>query len=121
MFVRFVHLAINGEYENAFRHFYYTIVLPQLQKMDGCKMAGLIKSNAEKGKFNSLTLQDVKGQAEKYEKSDIYKNLSEQVNQFRSESSEWKIQLSDDFKLEYKPETETPVKRNYAMARSTKN
>jgi len=56
MFVRFVHLAINGEYENAFRHFYYTIVLPQLQKMDGCKMAGLIKSNAEKGKFNSLTL-----------------------------------------------------------------
>ncbi len=121
MFMRFVHLSIDGEHENTFRHFYNTIVLPQLQKMDGCKMAGLIKSNADKGKFVSLTLWDEKDQAEKYEKSDVYKNLSEQVNQFLSESSEWKIQLSDDFRLEYKPETETPIKRNYAVAVSTKN
>ena len=56
MFMRFVYLAINGEYENAFGHFYKTVVLPKLQKMDGCKMAGLIKSNAERGKFVSLTL-----------------------------------------------------------------
>lgn len=121
MFMRLVHLAINGEYENTFRQFYNTIVLPQLQKMDGCKMAGLIKSIADKGKFVSLTLWDEKIQAEKYEKSEIYKNLSEQISQFLSESSEWKIQLSDDFKLEYKPVSEVPVQGNYAVAVRTHN
>ena len=120
MFMRFVHLSIDGEHESTFRHFYNSIVLPQLQKMDGCKMAGLIKSNADKGKFVSLTLWNEKDQAEKYEKSDVYNNLSEQVNQFLSESSEWKIQLSDDYRLEYKPATEASVKRNYAVAVSSK-
>ena len=64
--MQLLHLSINGEYENVFRQFYNTIVLPQLQKMDGCKMAGLIKSNTNKGKFVSLTLWDAKNQAEKY-------------------------------------------------------
>lgn len=121
MFMRLVHLSIDGEQENTFRQFYNTIVLPQLQKMEGCKMAGLIKSNADTGKFVSLTLWDEKNQAEKYENSNVYKNLSEQVSQFLSESSEWKIQLSDDYRLEYKPASEAPVKRNYAVAVSTNN
>ena len=116
MFMRLLHLTINEKYENIFGQFYNTIVLPQLQKMDGCKMVGLIKSINERGKFVSLTLWDEKIQAEIYEKSKVYKNLSEQVSQFLSESSEWKIQLSNDFKVEYKPVTEMPHQGNYAVA-----
>lgn len=119
--MRLVHLSINGEFEKIFSQFYNTIVLPQLQNMEGCKMAGLIKSNSENGQFISLTLWDEEKQAEKYEKSKVYENLTEQVSQFLSESSEWKVQLSDDHRLEYKPSSETPVKRNYAVAVSTKN
>ena len=114
--MRFVHLSIRIEFENTFSRYYNTIVLPQLQKMDGCRMAGLIKSITNKGKFVSLTLWDEKSNAEKYEKSEIYKNLSEQISQFLSESSEWKIQLSDDLKLEYKPVLEIPLRKNYAVA-----
>jgi quinol monooxygenase YgiN len=119
MFMRLLHLSINGEYEKIFSQFYNTIVLPQLQKMDGCKMAGLIKSNSDKGKFISLTLWDEENQAERYEKSKVYENLTEQVSQFLSESSEWKVQLSDDYKLEYKPVPEAPFKANYAVAVKT--
>ena len=120
MFMRLVHLSINGEYERTFRQFYNTIALPQLQNMEGCKMAGLIKSNTDKGQFISLTLWDEEKQAENYEKSKVYENLSEQVTHFLAESSEWKIQLSNDYRLEYKPATEASVKRNYAVAVSTK-
>ena len=119
--MQLLHLSINGEYENVFRQFYNTIVLPQLQKMDGCKMAGLIKSNSDKGKFVSLTLWDEKNKAEKYEKSEVYKNLSEQVSHFLPESSEWKLQLSNDFELEYKPVAEVPLRENYAVAVRTHN
>jgi quinol monooxygenase YgiN len=119
MFMRLVHLSINGEYESTFRQFYNTIVLPQLQNMEGCKMAGLIKSNTDKGQFISLTLWDEVKQAEEYEKSKVFENITEQVSQFLSETSEWKIQLSDDYKLEYKPASDTAVKKNYAVAVST--
>jgi len=121
MFMRLLHLSINREYESAFRQIYNIVILPQLEKMDGCKMAGLIKSNSAKGKFVSITLWDEKNQAEKYEKSAVFKNLSDQIIPFLSESSEWKLQLSDDYKFEYKPVIEPPLKENYAVAVSTHN
>jgi quinol monooxygenase YgiN len=119
MFMRFLHLSIDVEHENIVKQFYNAVVLPQLQKMDGCRMASLIKSHTDKGAFISLTLWEEKSQAEKYEKSEVYKNLTEQINQFLSESSEWKMQLSEDFKLEYKQVYEAPVRRNYAVAVKT--
>lgn len=121
MFMRFVHLSIKKEYENTFRQIYNIVVLPKLGKMEGCKMAGLIKSNEDDGDFISISLWDKKNQAEKYEKSDAYKYLSNQIKQFLSESSEWKLQLSDDYKIEYKPTKDSPLKQNYAIAVSTQN
>jgi quinol monooxygenase YgiN len=103
------------------KQFYDAFVLPQLQKMDGCRMASLIKSHSAKGVFISLTLWDEKNQAEKYEKSEAYKNLMAQIKDFLSESSEWKIQLSEDYKLEYKPTYQAPIKDNYAVAVKTNN
>lgn len=120
MFMRLVHLSISKEYESSFRQLYIISVLPQLQKMEGCKMADLIKSISEEGKYISLTLWDEEQQAEKYENSEAFKNLSAQVNMFLSESSEWKVQLTDNYKLEYKPMVETPFRKNYSVSASTK-
>jgi quinol monooxygenase YgiN len=119
MYMRFLHLSIDIEHEEIVKQFYNAIVLPQLQKMDGCRMASLIKSHTDKGVFISLTLWDEKSQAEKYEKSEAYKNLMEQIKDFLSESSEWKMQLSEDFKLEYKPVYEAPERSNYVVAVKT--
>lgn len=119
MFMRLLHLSIDAEHENIVKQFYNTVVLSQLQKMDGCRMASLIKSHTDRGVFISLTLWDEKSQAEKYEKSEVYKNLTKQINQFLSESSEWKMQLSEDFKLEFKPVYVAPIRNNYAVAVKT--
>ena len=116
MFLRLVQLSINTEYESTFRQVYNIVVLPQLQRLVGCRMAGLIKSNTERGKFISLTLWDKKKQAEDYEKSEVSKKLSEHIEQFLSESSEWKLQLSEDSKVEYKPVLESPSRTNYVVA-----
>ena len=121
MFMRLVHLSISGEYESSFRQLYVISVLPQLQKMKGCKMADLIKSNSEKGKYISLTLWEDEKQAEKYEKSDAFKNLTAQVNLFLAESTEWKMQLSENYKLEYKPVLDTPFRKNYSVFANTQN
>ncbi len=121
MFMRFVHLSINVQYEKTFRQFYNIVIMPQLEKMDGCRLAGLIKSNSDSGKFISISLWDKKNQAEKYEKSDVFNKLSQQINQFLAESSEWKLQLSNELKVEYTPVVQSPVKRNYAVAVNTKN
>lgn len=121
MFMRLVHLSISGEYESSFRQLYIISVLPQLQKIEGCKMADLIKSNSEKGKYISLTFWEDEAQAEKYEKSDAFKNLAAQINMFLAESSEWKVQLSENYKLEYKPVLDIPYRKNYSVFANTQN
>lgn len=117
--MRLVHLSISGKYENSFKQLYNISVLPQLQKMNGCYMADLIQSNSEQGKYISLTLWDNEENAELYENSDAFKNLSSQINMFLSESKEWKVELSDDYKLEYKPALTNPYRKNYSVYAST--
>jgi len=119
MYMRFLHLSVNPEVEKPFQQFYKTIVITELQKMPGRKLAGLIKSGEESGQFISLTLWAEKSQAEEYENGEVFQKLYTQVEEFLSESSEWKIQLSDKNELEYKPASETPVKDDYAVAVKT--
>lgn len=116
MYMRFLQLSVNPDVEKQFQQFYKTVVISELQQMNGCKFAGLIKSNNEEGQFISLTLWEEKDQAEYYEKSKVFKSLSEQSELFLLSSSEWKIQLSDELELEYKPVSTAPVKKDYVVA-----
>lgn len=115
MYMRFLQLSVNPDVEKQFQQFYKSVVISELQQMNGCKLAGLIKSNNEEGQFISLTLWEGKDHAEYYEKSKVFKSLSEQSGLFLLSSSEWKIQLSDKLELEYKPVSTAPVKKDYVV------
>ena len=119
MYMRFLHLSVNPDVEKQFQQFYKTTVIPELQKMSGCKLVGLIKSGEESGQFISLTLWAEKSQAENYEKGEVFQKLATQVEEFLSESSEWKVQLSDNLELEYKQSSEAMKKDDYAVAVKT--
>ena len=122
MYMRFLHLSVNPDVEKQFQQFYKTIVIPKLQTMTGCKLAVLIKSGAERSQFISLTLWEEKNHAEQYEKGTAYQNLVAQVEGFLSQSSEWKVQLSDNLELEYKQSSDAIKKGDYAVAvKSTKS
>jgi quinol monooxygenase YgiN len=87
--------------------------------MEGCRLVNLIKSSNQPGEFMSLTLWEEQQQAEQYLKSDVYKKLSEDIKPFLSQSSEWKIELSEDLQLEYKPSSHSTKVKDYVVALQT--
>jgi heme-degrading monooxygenase HmoA len=116
MFMRFLQVKIKSDFVSQFQNFYEKTVLGNLQKVHGCMFAGLIKSGPEGNDFVSLTFWETQQQAEEYEKSPVFKNLIELAKPFLSESTEWKIQLSDKMELEYAPVIEEPVIKKYSVA-----
>jgi heme-degrading monooxygenase HmoA len=116
MFMRFLQFKLNPDFLTQFEKFYEDDVLPQLQKIPGCLFAGLINSRPEENEFASLTFWEHQQQAEDYERSSIFENLVNKARPFLSESSEWKIHLSDHMELEYGPVTEEPTIKKYFIA-----
>ena len=113
MFMRLVQLNVELQYIDEFRDAYKTEVIERLQKMPGCKFVGLIENGTEETEFISLTLWDTQEQAESYEKGGIYSELLGKLMPYLQNSSEWKIQLSENLELEYKQVTEEPVIKKY--------
>ncbi len=115
MFMRLVQLNVERPVISEFREAYNRDVIERLQKTDGCRFAGLIESGAEECEFISLTLWDKQEQAESYEKGGVYEELLGKIRQYLQNSSEWKIQLSENLELEYQQVSEEPVIKKYAV------
>jgi len=115
MFMRLFHLKANSEKVGVFKSFYDAIVISELQKIDGCLFAGLLLNNTDITEGISLTLWDTKQHAENYEGSGLFEKLLDQAKPFLAESTEWKIQLSEDLELEYKPEDDEPALEHFKV------
>jgi len=115
MFMRLLQLDFMLEAEEMLREFYKAKVLPKLQEMPGCRFAGLIQSRVRPNSVISMTLWQSKEDAEAYESSDVFQNIMKELEPYFSESSEWKIQLSQDLTLEYSPVREEPVIKSYTL------
>ena len=116
MFMRLFQLNIQSRYSRNFKQFYELTIIPKLKEMPGCKYAALIESGLNDNEFISLTLWDKQDQAESYEKGDVFIELNERINSYLSDSAEWKVQLSENLELEYKPSKEEPVIHKYNVA-----
>ena len=116
MFMRLLQLSIQGQYSRNFRLFYDATVIPKLKEMQGCKFVALIESGLNDNEFISLTLWEKQEQAESYEKGEVYKELNDRIRSYLSDSAEWKVQLSENLELEYKPTKEEPVIQKYNVA-----
>jgi quinol monooxygenase YgiN len=115
MFMRLLQIKISSEYIDAFSRFYDNVVLPELQKMDGCLFASLIQSTPQPEEFISITLWETKIEAESYEKSGHFKKLLEKIKPFIADSDELEINLSESLELEYKSESDVPIVTEYAV------
>ncbi len=114
MFMRFLLLKIETQHIDEFKKFYEETVSPSLQNMPGCLFAGLI-SSPHINEFISLTFWEKLIHAENYEKEGVFHALIDQARPFLSESTEWKIHLSDNVELEYAPISEEPVIKKYSV------
>ncbi len=119
MFMRLVQLNVEMQMIDNFRETYNRDIISRLQKMPGCRFVGLIESGTEESEFISLTLWDTQDQAESYEKGGVYEELLGKLRPYLKNSSEWKIQLSENLELEYKPVAEEPVIKKYSVQAQT--
>jgi heme-degrading monooxygenase HmoA len=101
------------------RQHYEQKVIPALKKMRGCLYACLIHSVHHPDETISLTLWDTQQHAEAYEQSGVFQQLLQEAQPFLADSSEWKVQLSQDLKLEYVPVPEESVVKSYSVAATT--
>ena len=116
MFMRLLQLNILSSYARNFKLIYETTVIPKLKEMPGCKFVALIENSLRENEFISLTLWETQDQAENYERGEVFKELTDIIQSYLSESSEWKVQLSENLELEYKPSKEELVIQKYNVA-----
>ena len=107
--MRFVQLKVRPESIEAFERFYEFRIAPFLLDEPGCIFARLIQSDASSNKFLSFTLWKSHAEAEAYESSGHFDEILKENEPFLEDTTEWKIQLSEDNTLEYKPVKEKPT------------
>jgi quinol monooxygenase YgiN len=95
------------------RKIYDEKIIPELRKMKGCLFACLIRSETQPDEGISFTLWDSQENAESYVKSGAFQSLHAELKPYLSDSSEWKVELTKDLKVEYKPVSEEPVIKSY--------
>jgi heme-degrading monooxygenase HmoA len=113
MFMRLVQAKYDPAALMIIRQVYDHKIIPQLQEMKGCLFACLIKSEMDADEGMSLTLWDTEENAENYVNSGMFQILIEEIKPYLQFSNEWKVQLSKDMKIEYKPVAEEPVVTSY--------
>ncbi len=119
MFMRFVRLSVRPELIEEFSDFYDEVVADTLRKVDGCLFAGLIRSESASRDCISLTLWKSAEHAHAYETSGLYDELIDKNRPFLVESSEWRVQLTDDLSLDYGPVNTEPEVDTFEVKAST--
>ena len=116
MHMRLVHIEVKKGALPLLQEFYSKRIIPSLHDVKGCRYAGLTQSIHHPEQCISLTLWDSQEDAQAYESKGTFKGLMEGVHPYLSESSEFKIQLSENLTLEYVPVPNEPVVKDYPIA-----
>lgn len=119
MFLRLVQVRVRPDTLSRVPKLYAERIMKPLRETTGCLFAGLIQSVGGSGEAFSMTLWDTAEHAEAYEKSGLFAALLKEAGPYIFGSSEWKIQLSEDLKLEYAPVQEEAVVRSYRVTASS--
>jgi len=113
MIMRLVRAKVKFEALFKLEKTYNEIIIPRLEKTAGCLYVGVIIKEPERDEGISMTFWDSLEHIENYEKSGKYRKNLEEVKPYLSDSSEWKIQLSEEMNLEYQPVFEEPEVKSY--------
>jgi len=110
MCVRILSLKIQSDKIDEFKKLYSEVVIPTLRQTQGCRYVFLIESIHEKNEFISVTIWENKEDANKYESSRKYREITDKIKHTFSQFYLWKMSLenehlrkvitSEDFKIE---------------------
>jgi quinol monooxygenase YgiN len=114
MYVRIVSAKIKEGKMDEFKKLYSEIIIPALKNTHGCKYAYLTESMQEKNSIISLTIWNSKEEAEEYEKSGRFAELTDKVKHTLSELYQWKMALEKETGKRAKTSEDLEVSR-YAV------
>lgn len=109
MYMRMVQVKVKPGLTSELRLHYHEQIIAALSGISGCRYAGLLQSVHHPEECISLTLWDSEQDSHAYEKSGLFTSLLDRTRPFLLDSTESKIQLSQDLTLEYVPIPEEPV------------
>jgi len=115
MYMRLVQVRVKPDHLPELRRMYLEKVIPALHVVTGCLFANLIQSDRHPEECISMTLWDDRSKAEMYEKNGKFKELLRESLPFLADTSEWKIQLSEDLTLQYEPVPVEPVVKSFEV------
>ena len=116
MYMRLLELRVKPEGLELARNYYQDTVLPRIRTMPGCRFALLVQNRLDPNDLISMTLWEQRQDAETYQQSPVYEQMIAEFSDFLAESSVWKVQLSQNLELEYRPETQEPVIQSYPVS-----
>lgn len=116
MYMRLVRVKVKTDMVSDLARQYENRIIPALEHVKGCRYAGLMQSARQPDECLSLTLWNSGDDAREYEQSGVFTSLLDESRPYFLESSDFKIQLSDNLTLEYVPVPEEPVVSTFAVA-----
>jgi quinol monooxygenase YgiN len=119
MYVRLLSLRLKPALVEEHQEFYQREVLPVLRASSGCLYASLLHTPGRLGECVSFTVwKDLAG-LRAYERDGKFDEILRQSRQYLAESTEWRLELSEDLTLEPKQVPNDPVPRCYAVQAAT--
>jgi heme-degrading monooxygenase HmoA len=100
MYVRILSLIIQEDKLVEFKKLYSEIIIPALRSVKGCRYIYLTESVSEKNEFISVTVWDSKQDADEYEASGKFQDLTNKVKHTFSQLYLWKMSLEKDYKAQ---------------------
>jgi heme-degrading monooxygenase HmoA len=99
-----------------FVHLYEERIIPALQRNGGCLYACLMQSVLQSDEGISMTLWRSEEDALRYERSGLFMQLVAEARPFFANSTEWNLQLSKDFTLEYSQDPTEPTLKSFSVS-----
>lgn len=116
MYLRLVRAKAIPSAIDSLQSAYTESIIPALGGVPGCLHAALMQSAKNTEDFVSLTLWETVADAEAYVESGLFAELMDRVRPFLHETTEWRMGLSHDMKLEYSKLPQEPAISAYPVS-----
>ncbi len=116
MHMRLLKVNIRKEDASGLGRLYEERIIPALQNTGGCLYACLMQSVHQPDHGISLTLWRSHEDASQYERSGLFMQLVAEARPYFADSTEWKLELSKDFTLEYTQGPAEPTVKSFSVS-----
>ncbi|MBI4418169.1 MAG: antibiotic biosynthesis monooxygenase [Ignavibacteriales bacterium] len=116
MYLRLVRVKAVPAAVSVLQKIYTDSIIPALSETPGCLHASLMQSSKHPEEFVSLTLWETVADAEAYVESGRFAQLMDLVRPHLQETTEWRLGLSHDMKLEYAQLPQEPAVSAYPIS-----